>query len=202
MSGTGSIVRSAAPNPPPTLDMIAVAPIAEAKLPAVVSKPASRRISRVLRVAMPYCIAAGIAGSILGGVGAVGFNAGWFAALSGTPTAIAVEGARDAHINAIRADYKALSFKQVLTLRNQAEAAWKAGIGFAREPAPLAASRRDDERFRVIQPEEVARALAEYGRVYVGTLGERSRDWDKVVESPSAKAITSIAELQSVLSKF
>ncbi len=183
----------------PTVGLPAVATSDNESPPATIPTPRPSKQKRLLRLALPYAVAAGVAGALFGGTSA----ALVFEGVRARTAAATPAHAQPEQLVTTRAAYEALSFDELRTMRKQIEAATKAGVGFAIEPMPLTEARPDDiRRHWSLASDEVARSLAVHGRIYAGML-DKSRGYNRpVVESPSAKAIMSIAELKAYLAQF
>ncbi|MEZ0312348.1 MAG: hypothetical protein ACAI38_11280 [Myxococcota bacterium] len=204
MTGPGPIVRTQSHTSSLASDLSPVVPVSEAKVPAVVVNSPRRVSKRLRRLVRPYWIATGIACAALGGSFTLALEAGVLASAPSekavkVATAKATKAERDAHLAAVRSAYERVSISDMRAMKQQADAARKnLDIMFAIEPLPLSAPPDEAklDRYKVLDSEAIARTLALHGRVYAGIVRT-----GPVIEQSSAKAITSIDELQRYLAE-
>ncbi|HSI04303.1 MAG: hypothetical protein ACAI38_11275 [Myxococcota bacterium] len=205
MTSTSTVSRAQG-NPPSTAFDVGVPQMvadSSDRVPATVAAPKARpsKGKRLLRLALPYCLAAGVAGALIG-------TSGVALVIEGVESSRAYGESADSRrtraksLPEIQAAYGKLSFDEVRTMRRQIDAAKKAGIGFAIAPVPISEKIDNVRRHWRLDADEVAYTLAVHGRIYAGML-DSSRGYNRpLVEAPSAKAITSFTELQSYLAQF
>jgi hypothetical protein len=200
-------VRSASAASPATSGQAPYAlelPIApSSRLPAVIPKRKQRspKTQRLLRMVAPYAFAAGVIGATVT-ASATALIITCMNASFSLPAPAKPAHQQPEHLSSVQAAFAEMSIDEVRTMHRQIEAAKNLGMGFAVEPAPLSSQIKDVTLYWTLRPEEVPRMLALHGQLYVGLIGPTRGYKRGLLELPSAKAITTVAELRSYLADF